>query len=419
MSNKAMVTNECNRMNDVARRVLEGRIDSETFFRTIRGDLLITGTAAGNPAIVLDLFRCCVEREDIPTILLTSHQDALRSIQQKVRAHEMVRVMTSYAGDRNYHPFYGMSTQRMLRFLRMTAAEVGDGIMTERVMLYASAVLDVVAARYPVSLPALGELLREDDAVISALALELGLSSVIADNIRGNHEAGIALRRLFGRLEEIFHEIYTPGSDTGYNLQTGAIGNVSGMALYACSDHQRIFNAYLQEELYHTLRRVPRVRVILDEPIFQDQNDVLMEYLLQTRRQGTIELVVVTQNVRESMYRRAGSDFANVVLFQHATPTATDDLSRELFGTYPYHYAVPVAGDTPHILVSFHHTVHWQIQSEERPRVRSQDMYGRVGLLGGMSEYLAIKTTTNSNIYLVPTGVFLKAGTGQVTMLPA
>lgn len=34
------------------------------------------------------------------------------------------------------------------------------------------------------------------------------------------------------------------------------------------------------------------------------------------------------------------------MLFHHGTPTATDDLSRYLFGSYQYHNPVPVAGDT-------------------------------------------------------------------------
>ena len=66
---------------------------------------------------------------------------------------------------------------------------MGYGILTDQVMLYAAAVLNVVAARYPVSLPALTKLLEEDDDFISELALKSGLSNVVADNIRGNHEA--------------------------------------------------------------------------------------------------------------------------------------------------------------------------------------------------------------------------------------
>ena len=80
MSNKGMIINECTQLN-VARRVLEGRVDSATFFRKIHGDLLITGNEAGNQEMLLDLFRCSMEKSDMPTILLTSHLELMTKIQ--------------------------------------------------------------------------------------------------------------------------------------------------------------------------------------------------------------------------------------------------------------------------------------------------------------------------------------------------
>lgn len=411
MSNKGMIINECERMN-AARRVFEGRVDSESFFHNIHGDLLISGVEAGNHTMVLDLFCSGLEKKDMPTILLTGHLKLMKTIKQKISAHEIDCVMTSFPEDKNYHPFYGMSPQQILRFVRMTAEEMGYGVLTDQVMIYTAAILSVVATKYPVSLPAIVKLLNEDDDFISEFALQSGLSNVIADNIRGNHEAGIVLRRLFERLEEIFEDIYSPGCDTKYNFQSGAKGNLAGMAMYACSNNQRIFNSYLKEEIFHTLKRVPRVRIILDEMQFTDENDELMQYLMQARRQGKIELMMVSQNIREAMHGNAELDFPNVVLFHHGTPAATDDLSRDLFGSYQYHYPVPVVGNTPHILVSFKRAVHWQPQVEERLRVRSQDMYAKPGLFGGTSEYLAVKTTANANVYLIRTSDFLSAVAG-------
>ena len=408
MSNRGMIINECAHMN-AERRVLEGRIDSASFFRNISGDLLMTGIDAGNQDMLLDLFCSCLERHDMPTILLTSHPGLMTNIQHKVNAREMDYVMTSCPADRNYHPFYGMSPQQILRFVRMTAEEMGYGILKDQVMIYAAAVLNVVAEKYPVSLPAIVKLLMEDDDFISEFALQSGLSNVIADNIRANHEAGIVLRRLFERLEEIFEDIYTPGSDTKYNFQSGAKGNVAGMAMYACSNNQRIFNAYLKEEIFYTLKRVPRVRIILDEMEFTEENDELMQYLMQSRRQGKIELMIVTQNIREMMHGNEEYDFPNVVLFHHGTSTTTDELSRGLFGHYQYHYPVPVAGNTPHVFVSFKKAIHWQSQPEERLRVRSQDMYAKPGLFGKKSDYLAVKTYANENVYLIHTSDFLPA----------
>lgn len=411
MGNKGMIIKECERLNR-ARRVLEGRVDSASFFRNIRGDLLLTGIEAGNQAMILDLFCSGIERNDIPTILLTSHLEMMTAVQQKVSAHEIDCVMTSCPADKNYHPFYGMSAQQILRFVRMTAEEMGYGILTDQVMIYAAAVLNVVAAKYPVSLPAIVKILNEDDDFISELALQFGLSNVVADNIRANHEAGIVLRRLFERMEEIFKDIYTPGSDTKYNFQSGAKGNLAGMAMYACSGNQRIFNTYLKEEIFHTLERVPRVRIILDEMQFVDKNDELMQYLMQARRQGKIELMMASQNVKEAMHGNAELDFPNVVLFHHGTPTATDDLSRDFFGSYQYHYPVVAAGAPPHIIFTFKHDVKFAIHIEERLRVRSQDMYAKPGIFGRTSDYLAVKTKANANVYLIRTSDFLPTVAG-------
>lgn len=411
MSNKGMIIKECERLN-AARRVLEGRVDSASFFRKIQGDLLVTGSEAGNQELILELFCSSLEKSDMPTILLTSHMDLMTTIQQKRNAHEIDCVMTSCPTDKNYHPFYGMSVQQILRFVRMTAEEMGYGLLTDQVMIYGAAVLNVVAKKYPVSLPAIVKLLNEDDDFISEFALQSGLSNVIADNIRANHEAGIVLRRLFERLEEVFEDVYVPGSDTKYNFQSGAKGHVSGMVMYACSGNQHIFNSYLKEEIFHTLKRVPRVRIILDEINFVDENDELFTYLMQSRRQGKIELTIVSQNIKDAMHGNAELDFPNVVMFLHGASAATDAISRELFGTYQHHFPVPVAGNTPHVLFSIKRAVHWQVQSEERPRVRSQDLYARTSLFGRSSDYLAVKTTANANVYLVPVSEFLPAVAG-------
>ena len=75
-----MIIRECERLN-AARRVFEGRVYSASFFRRIRGDLVITGGEAGNQAMVLDLFCSCLERNDMPTIILTSHPEVMTAIQ--------------------------------------------------------------------------------------------------------------------------------------------------------------------------------------------------------------------------------------------------------------------------------------------------------------------------------------------------
>lgn len=82
------------------------------------------------------------------------------------------------------------------------------------------------------------------------------------------------------------------------------------------------------------------------------------------------------------------------------------------FRSYIDYFPVPVAGNTPHVFFSIERTVNWQIQSEERPRVRSQDLYAKLSFWGRSSTYLAVKTTANANIYLIPITDFLPAVTG-------
>ena len=194
-----------------------------------RGDLLITGTEAGNQDMVLDLFCSGLERHDMSTILLTSHLGLVTAIQQKVNSHEINRVMLSCPAYKNYHPFYGMSAQQILRFVRMTAEDMGYGVLIDQVMIYAAAVMNVVEAKYPVSLPAIVKLLKEDDDFISEIALQFGLSNVVADNIRANHEAGIVLRRLFERIEEIFEDV----TYSGYNMLQDGTWSINVKCIFA------------------------------------------------------------------------------------------------------------------------------------------------------------------------------------------
>ena len=156
------------------------------------------------------------------------------------------------------------------------------------------------------------------------------------------------------------------------------------------------------------MKDVPKIRILLDEMEFADENDELMRYIMQLKRQGRIELIVISQNVKESMKGNADLDFANVVLFQHGTPTATEEISKALFGTYQYHKPMPNAVKPPALLFTFQRAVNWQIQSEERLRVRSEDLSARPGICGRQSDYLAVKTTANNNIYFIHTADFLK-----------
>ncbi len=406
MNNKGIIIRECERLNEV-RRVHIGKIDHHSFFSTIHGDLLISGCEAGNLDMITDLVCACMKRNDYPTVVLSAHLELLKILHNKQITGEISRVMISSPSARNYHPFYGMSPQQILRFICRTAEELGYGTVIDQIMVYTSAVLNTVAASYPVSLPAMTKLLQEKDEFISRLALQSGLSNIVAENIRGNHEGGIVLRRVCERLEEIFEDVYISGTDTKYNFQSGAVGNVAVMAFYTTSVNQKLMNSYLKEEIFFTLKRVPRIRVIIDEMEFDDEDDEFLKYLFQVKRQGKIELILISKNVKEAVHN-IKLDFSNVILFQHNMAMVTEELSRDLFGTYQYHFPVPTAGNPPAMFFTLKKEVHWQISSEERLRIRAADMCGKQSLFGKNSDYLAVKTAANGNVYLIETAIFFE-----------
>lgn len=412
---KAMIIRECERLN-ANRRVSRGLVDHVTFFRNITGDLLISGYIASDFTLLADMIAEYMKRQDMPTIVLSGHMQLLEIVRQRIHSGDMDFVMISDPNERNYHPFYGMNTQKMLGFIRLAAASLGYSVMMDQVLQYASAVLHVVSASYPISLPPLMKLLQYDDDYISAYALQIGLSNVIADNIRANHEAGIILRRVCEKLQSVFEDIAEEQTETKYNFQSGAKGNVSVMVLYSVSSDQPIMNRYLKEELFFTLKRVPRVRVIVDEMEFVDgENDELLRYLFAMKRQGKIELVFVSRNAGESAHGMQMS-FANVILSAHDEPAIMEELTRSLWGVYQYYYPAPAVGKPPAVFFTFKKDIRWQMAQEERLRVRAVDLYAHQDFFGRRSDLLAIKTTANDMVFLVPASKFMFAANRLVVV---
>lgn len=414
MGNKALISREREKLN-MERRVFRGEIDYKSFFQNIRGDLLISGQGAADRAMVADLVCEYAARKDMPVIVLTGHEYLPRDLREKQEKNAVDGIMTSYPEERNYHPMYGMSAGQIVNIIRVTAEEMGYRTGMDQILTYASAVINVVMKKYPVSLSAITALLKNDDDFISALAIELDLSNIIADDIRGNHEAGITLRRVMERLEKIFEDVSLPGADTGYSFQSGVMGNTAVMVFYQISRDQSVMNQYLKEELFSVSRRVPRIRLVLDEAAFEE-SDELESLIFQMSRQGKLELIVVSSNIKAMLYDTP-LNFRNVCLFQHDNPIVTEQLSRELFGTYQYHYPVPVAGKPPAVFFTLMNDIHWQIAAEERPRIRAEDLYGVTGLFGKSADFLAVRTTANDNIYLIPQDYFLRAAGKKRTFL--
>ena len=72
MSNRGRITRECEHLNR-KRNVFEGSIDNRSFFQNIRGDLLVSGESAGDQEMILNLVESCMEKADMPIILLSGH----------------------------------------------------------------------------------------------------------------------------------------------------------------------------------------------------------------------------------------------------------------------------------------------------------------------------------------------------------
>lgn len=412
MGNRRKVTFACEELNQ-NRNVFEGTIDKRSFFQNMRGDLLIAGENAGDQNLILSLINSCVEKADMPTILLSGHLELFEELQRCRSRGEIANVRISGPSEKSYHPLLGMSKEQIQRMVSLTAQEIGIGAAIEKVIIYTEALLDIIAVKYPLSLPAMTEILREEDHVISELALQYGLPSAVADNIRGNHEAGKILRKICAQLEEIFRNVSAPGNDTLCNLPNGIKENISLFAFYSISGNNRILNAYLKEEIYNCLELGMRFRVLLDEMTFEGERDELLQYLLQEKHTGRIELIFLAQNPVNALKNPGDMSFANIVMFSQSTPAATEELSDRLFGKYQYYFPVPTEGTPPHLLFTFQRTVTWQIHSEPRLRVRSQDLHVFPFRLATQVTYVALKTMEGDAVYLVRADEFMQNKAGS------
>lgn len=410
MGNRRKVTYTCEELNR-NRNVFEGTIDRHGFFRNIRGDLLVVGERAGDQELILSLIDSCMEKADMPTILLSGRLELFEELQKRRKQGKITNIRISAPSEKNYHPLLGMSKQQIQKLVSLEAQEMGIGVAMERVKIYTEALLDIIAVKYPLSLPAMTELLRENEDVISAFALQYGLSNTVADNIRANHQAGMLLRQICTHLEEIFENVSAPGNDTACNFQNGIRENISLSAFYSVSKNNRILNTYLKEEIYNCLTQGRRFRVILDEMTFEAEKDELLQYLLQENSMGQIELMFLAKNPVNDLKNAGDMAFANIVMFSQSTPAATDELSERIFGNYQYYFPVPTAGTPPHLLFTVQRAVTWQIQSESRLRVRSQDLHASPFRFANPVEYVALETMEGNDIYLVRADEFMQDGT--------
>lgn len=391
---KYLVIQECERMNR-DRKVERARVHRSKVFEQMRGNFLLSGNLAGDRTLLLEFIKNTACRNQFPTVVLTGRMEMLEAMTS------LPFVEISGNGVKNYHPMYGMNKQQVCKLVRCAAEEMGNLSIFDMLFPYVMAVLDIVAKRYPVSLPALEALMECDDEYIAELAFEYGLSNRISDSIRGNCEAGIYFRRILRYLRRTFEHIAVKESETEHNIITNAESGRSVTAVYQTSQNQKLMNLHLKEELYSVLMKHRKIQVVLDEVSFLQEDDELLQFLIQMKRQGRVELIVCSESAEEMMYGNV-QNFENVCLFSHRTIPMTEGLSEKVFGKYLHGSPSVSVGTPPFLLFSLRRDQRWSRLQEERLRVRAVDLYENG------TEKLAIKLQGYEYIYLVPVSCFQK-----------
>ena len=399
MSNKSVVMRECDRANK-ARNVNEGFVESQKFFQKIEGDLLMSGNYACDLELLTKMIHAYMQQSDVPTIVLTSHGNLLEQLE------EMPEIEVFGERNLNYHPMYGMNMQQICRLIRLAGEEWGCSSLMDKVLLYGMAVMEVVGTHYVVSLPAISYLLMNGDDFIADLALTEGLPVVIADNIRGNQEAGLMFRRIVERLEKTFENVAEPASESGWSIQMAGKSEMPHIAFYQYSQNQNLMNAYLKEELYSALQHAKKLRIIADEILIVDEKDELLKFLIEMKRIGKIELILCSENARNVLADEK-LNFTNACVFPHASVSAMENVSEALFGKYLFHYPVQTVGKPPNVFFTLKKDEHWTIATENRLKVREVDLHEQTGLFGQECEKMAVKIGQKYTVFLVPVQEFL------------
>ena len=129
MSDKSVVLKECERANAL-RKVSDGRIDGEVFFKKVDGDLLMSGTHACDTDFLTQMIRAYVQKADMPTLVLTSRLQLM----EKVKEINQMHIFDNKHKD--YHPLYGMNEQQICRLVRLTSEELGCTALMDKILLY-------------------------------------------------------------------------------------------------------------------------------------------------------------------------------------------------------------------------------------------------------------------------------------------
>lgn len=398
MFNEFMMELECERANE-ARNIYYKNTSGDLFFKNIKRDLLVTGKYACDPNVLTKMLEVSRNQLEMPVVILTSRSDLIGYLQ------ELPDMRIYDEQHKEYHPLWGLDAQAILNLICQAAEEWGIYGNMDRMLLYAMAVMEIVNTKYILSLPAVAQILKESDGTIAQIVEENGLPEILADQILGNQEAGMMLRRVIEKLLKSFENIADFNAETQQNMLSAAWKPYETIVIYQTSQNQKLLNSCLKEELSETLKRVKKLRVIAIEPLLGSQEDELLTFLLDQKRIGKAELYLCSENAG-NLLKNDEFNFTNVCMFRHNSIAALEKVSEAVFGSFMYHYPTVSLGKPPSIFYTFARDERLSISTEKRLCIRDEDLAEKRIFLEREPEMMAIKIGEHSKRYLTSIEAF-------------
>lgn len=395
MNNREKVSKECEKGNAV-RKVCYVDVDYAEVFSDVDGDFLIAGKEADNTRLLEEILLEYMSRNDMPMIIFSGRPEHMEYLERK----QDDRIKVYAPSNSGYYPFYGMSGQHILDLINLAGELLGYKAQMERVLRYGKALMDLVSFRERVSLKAMVEVLEHDEEELAGMAKEMNMSQENRSLLIRGKQQGEIYREIMKFMERVFQNVYTRENTEKSNLIMDLQNQCPVVAFYQISSNQRMMDEYLKQELHRVLKKVPKIRVILDEVVFSGETDVLLNYLFHKKCQGMVEIVAMSKNAKR-MLPGMRFEFDNSCLFQHENPAVSEYLSKKLFGTYLYHYPVHDGVQTFARRIK---TDKWHMEVEERLRVGTEDLEKD----DEQEEKLAIKIKSKNYVCIVPAKKFFR-----------
>lgn len=367
-------------LNRRRQKVVKAEFNSWDFFKRCRGSVLVTGAAADHRIFARQMAWLCTQRRDAPSVILTEHRDLAVYLSRT----DTLVFSTEHP---SYEPFYGLTREDILQIIAETARHLGYEKIGE-IRVCAEGFLNILRCENPMTLVSIYQLLAYSDEQIAAYGESIHASAYDCESILADPVSFSLLRSTVNYLASIFQGLCT--GDTHRSLLTPPHETYGSMIICFSPDDVFVANTVLKTEIHALVRQCGRVRVMLDEPIFKGESDPLLDYLIRAQRERRIELFVTSRDALSSMYGNINA-FDNVIFSRHATAGRTEEISRQLFGTYQHHYPVRNGGFIHHYRM---------VQAEEKARISADELY-HLGLFQSSFDMAAVSLAAEDSVYLV------------------